>query len=235
MDAERLFFRINGLFCFAVAVDFLWNAGLLLRSSARIDPKAAGNLDQFLQSYLRDLAGGAPYLLSLVHYLPAMMMISLMLAFYLYLHRRSRPLSLLALIFGLVLSGMLIVRQFSAGQLAQLAVKFIGEPDATSRVAVFKEASTLYGLYLAHGLLVNRASIVAYAFIGWLFRKSYSFYEVIVGTAFLASSGVLFFHEISRRLLGSAGDSATFAIPALAFALAGVVLLRARGREPGED
>ncbi len=235
MDAERLFFRVNGLFCFVVAFDFFWNAGFLLRSSGGVDPQAAGNLDQFLQSYLRDLAGGAPYLLSLVHYLPAMMMISLMLAFYMYLHRRSRSLSLLALIFGLVLSGMLIVRQFSAGQLAQVAVKFIGEPDPTSRVAVFKEASTLYGLYLAHGMLVNRASIVAYAFIGWLFRKSYNFYEVIVGTAFIASSVVLFLHEISRRLLGSAGDSATFAIPAIAFTLAGIVLLGVRGREATEE
>ena len=178
---------------------------------------------------MRQLAGGGPHLIALVSYLPVLLMISLMFAFYLYLHRRARYLSLLALLSGILLSGILLVRQMSGHHLTSVALRFVATTEYTARLELVQEARRLLDLHLWHGLLVNRASIVAYALYGFLFQKSWRLLEVLVGYLFLLSAVLL----ILAQVMASSLDlSPLVSFPAFAFILAAVVLFRAR---PDED
>ncbi len=225
VDTERFFYRLNGLFCVGVAANFLWSAGLL--EERTLKPLS----EKELEHVLRYLAGGGPHLLVLVGYLPALLLISVMLAFYLYLHHRARYLSLLALLSGILLSGLFLIRQISGHQLLSLALQYVATTEYTARGELFQEASRALDLHLLHGLLVNRASIVAYALYGFLFQKSRSLLEVIVGYAFLASALLLLLAQV-LTLAGSSFDLAkATSVPAFAFILAAIVLFRARGEE----
>jgi len=233
MDTEKLFLRLNGVFCFGVALNFLWNAGFFLKTRLGSDPQLINDFDRFLEKFLRDLAGGSPYLLSLATYLPALMMFSLMLGFYMYLHQRDRWLSMLALVFGLLLGGIFIGKQVTGSRLTQVAMKYVAEANYTSRLDLLKEARSLYGLQVFQHLLINRASILAYVLIGILFIKSPSLYEVVVGYSFLGSAGILLLYLLTRGLFWQIEDSVAFTVPAVSFILAGIALLKAKHREKG--
>ena len=125
MDTERLFLRLNGVFCFGVALNFLWNAGFFLKTRLGSDPELINDFDRYLEKFLRDLAGGSPYLLSLATYLPALMMFSLMLGFYMYLHERDRWLSMLALVFGLLLGGIFVAKQVTGSLYPSILIHFL--------------------------------------------------------------------------------------------------------------
>jgi hypothetical protein len=225
VDTERLFYRINGLFCLGMAANFFWSAGWL----------GGRALESFsekeLEHLLRQLAGGGPHVLVLVSYLPALLMISLMLAFYLYLHRRARYLSLLALLSGVLLSGILLLRQISGHQLVAVALRYVATTEYTARGELFQEARRVLDLHLMHGLLVNRASIVAYALYGFLFQKSRSLLEVLLGYLLLLSALLLLIAQVMAPWGGALDLSKAAGFPAFAFILAAVVLLRARSEE----
>ncbi len=225
MDTERLFYRMNALFCLGVAANFFWSAGLL---SARALERLS---EEDLEHLLRRLAGGGPHLLVLVSYLPVLLMISLMFAFYLYLHHRARYLSLLALLSGILLSGILLIRQTSGHQLTSVALRFVATTEYTARLELIQEARRLLDLHLLHGLLVNRASIVAYALYGFLFQKSRHLLEVIVGYLFLLSAVLLILAQVMASADGPIDLSPVTSFPAFAFILAAVVLFRARSDE----
>jgi hypothetical protein len=225
VDTERFFYRLNGLFCMGVAANFLWSAGLLHERT--FTPFS----EKELEHVLRHLAGGGPHLLLLVGYLPALLVISVMLAFYLYLHHRARYLSLLALLSGILLSGLLLIHQISRDRVLSLALQYVATTEYTARGELLQEARRALDLHLMHGLLVNRASIVAYALYGFLFQKSRRLLEVIVGYAFLASALLL----LLAQVLASAGSALDLAkatsVPAFAFIAAAIVLFRARREE----
>jgi hypothetical protein len=223
VDTERFFYRLNGLFCMGVAANFLWSAGLLHERT--FTPFS----EKELENVLRHLAGGGPHLLLLVGYLPALLVISVMLAFY--LHHRARYLSLLALLSGILLSGLLLIHQISRDRVLSLALQYVATTEYTARGELLQEARRALDLHLMHGLLVNRASIVAYALYGFLFQKSRRLLEVIVGYAFLASALLL----LLAQVLASAGSALDLAkatsVPAFAFIAAAIVLFRARREE----
>ncbi len=222
---ERLFYRMNALFCLGVAANFFWSAELW-------DARALERLsEEDVEHLLRQLAGGGPHLLALVSYLPVLLMISLMFAFYLYLHRRARYLSLLALLSGTLLSGILLVRQVSGHQLTSVALRFVATTEYTARLELVQEARRLLDLHLLHGLLVNRASIVAYALYGFLFQKSRYLLEVLVGSLFLLSAVLLLLAQVMASAGGPLDRSPIASFPAFAFILAAVVLFRARADE----
>jgi len=225
VDTERLFYRMNALFCVGVAANFFWSAGLLGARAVERTSEAE------LEHLLRQLAGGGPHLLVLVSYLPVLLMISLMFAFYLYLHRRARYLSLLALLSGILLSGLLLVRQMSGHQLTSVALRFVATTEYTARFELAQEARRLLDLHLLHGLLVNRASILAYALYGFLFQKSRHLLEVVVGYLFLLSALLLILAQVMALVGGPLDLSRIASFPAFAFFLAAVVLFRARPDE----
>jgi hypothetical protein len=228
MDLERLFLKINGVLCFGVAVNFLWNAGFIIISRWDADPTLARNLDQYLEKFLRDLAGGSPFFLSLANFLPVLMMFSLMLAFFFYLNPRSKAVSGMALICGTLFIGVFVARQVSGAQLTQVAMRFVQAADYSTKMDLMKEARSLYGLYLFQELLVNRASIISYALFGFLFRKGTSVLEEVVGYSFVASAVVFILHLLTSRMDWWLADPVALTVPAISFALAGVALLKAK-------
>jgi hypothetical protein len=225
VGSERLFYRVNALFCVGVAVHFLWSAGLL---TAHPLPHRA---EHDVERLLRQLAGGGPHMLILVSSLPVLLMISLMFAFYLYLHRRARYLSLLALLSGILLSGVLLVRQISEHQLIAVALRFVATTEDAARLELVQRARRLLDLHLMHSLLVNRASIVAYALYGFLFQKSRRLVEVIAGYLFLLSAVLLLLSQVPALVGGLLDLSRALGFPAFAFLLAAVVFFRARPDE----
>jgi hypothetical protein len=228
MDVERLFLKINGVLCFGVSINFFWNAGFILITRWEEDPELAHNMDLYLEKFLRDLAGGSPFLLSLANYLPVLMMFSLMLGFFFYLNPRSLVVSSLALICGMLLVGVLVARQFSGSQLTHAAMRYVQAADYSTKMDVLKEARSLYGLYLFQELIVNRTSIIAYALFGFLFRRGESLFEELVGYSFILSALVLVVHLFTINLGWRLSAPVTFTIPAISFALAGIVLLKAK-------
>jgi hypothetical protein len=226
VDADRAFFRINAVFCFYVGLNLMgkafgqWRTGL----SANM---AYQDLDKYSDLLLRHLAEQSFYFAVFAGYIPAIMLISMMVSFYLYLHERSRSVSLIAFVFGTALGAMWIFERLFGTAMSALASKYVNAPTVAARYDVFSQVKSLYYFGSLGSLLTGHTSLIAYALFGFLFIRGTGL-EFAVGSLLMASSVALVVFQFitpSTWLLEAAG---ILVLPAMAFFLSGVLLWRYR-------
>jgi len=222
VDADRVFFKINSLFCFYVGVNLLGKAVSQWRSGWMQD-LAQQDMDKYLDLVLRHFAQQSFYFAVFAGYIPALMLISLMVSFYLYLHERSRSVSLIAFVFGTALGAMWISRRLFGTAISAMAAKYMNATSVAAKQDLFSQVKSLYYYESLGNLVSGHTSLIAYALFGFLFLKGKGL-EFSVGALFLSSSVALIVYQFmtpSSWLIEAAG---VMILPALAFLLSSILL-----------
>jgi hypothetical protein len=180
------------------------------------------SLDYYLDLVLRHFANESFLFAVLAGYIPALMLISLMVAFYLYLQQRSRAIALGALMVGIILGALWIARRMFGTVMSAMASQYSEAPPGVKQ-DVFAQAKQLYYYESLGRLLSGGTSLVAYALFGYLFLKGRGL-EFFTGVFFLASALVLLIHQFTVSMYVPFERADVLIFPALAFLLAGVLL-----------
>lgn len=222
MDTDRAFFKLNSIFCFYVGLSFLTKAISSL-SSQWNSGTTDGGLDQYVDLLLRHLASESFYFAVFAGYIPALMLVSMMIAFYVYLHQRSRWVALGAFLFGTMLSALWIFRRMFGTMMNAMAAQYIDTGTVGVRQDLFAQAKHLYYYDSIGRMLSGQTSLLAYALFGFLFLKGKGL-EFFIGVLFLSSSVVLLIHQFTTPLSLVSEEVDSLILPALAFIFSGVLL-----------
>lgn len=222
MDADRVFFKMNAIFCFYVGLNLLAKAVSQWRSGWMQD-LANQDLDKYLELLLRHFAQQSFYFAVFAGYIPALMLISLMVSFYLYLHERSRSISLLAFIFGTAVGTLWISRRLFGSAMSVMAAKYMNATSVAARQDLLTQAKSLYYYDSLSHLLSGQTSLVAYAMFGLLFLRGKGL-EYAVGVLFLGSSVTLIISQLVTPMSWRVEAAGVLILPALAFILSSVLL-----------
>lgn len=222
MDADRAFFKVNAVFCFYVGVNLLskvvgqYRSGIV-RDLAQQDP------DKYLDLVLKHFAQQSFYFAVFAGYIPALMLISLMVSLYLYLHERSKSISLIAFVFGTALGAVWLSQRLFGTAATVVASKYMTATSVAVRQDLFSQVKSLYYYDTLSSLLGGQTSLIAYALFGLLFLRGKGL-EYVVGALFLSSSLALVVYQFispSSWIVEAAG---VLILPALAFLFCGILL-----------
>lgn len=222
MDVDRAFFKVNSIFCLYIGVNLLNNAvgqyrSGITRGLAYQDP------DKYLDLILRYFAEQSFYFAVLAGYIPALMLISLMVSLYLYLHERSRSISLIAFVFGTALGALWLSQRLLGTAMTVMASKYMAVASGAVRQDLFAQVKNLYYFNSLGHLLSGQTSLIAYALFGLLFLRGKGL-EYVVGVLFLCSSVALVVYQFitpSAWIIEAAG---ILILPALAFLFCSLLL-----------
>lgn len=226
MDVDRIFFKINSVFCFFVGLDLLGKAVSQWRTGWMQDV-ASQDLDRYLDLVLRHFAQESFYFAVFAGYLPALMLISMMVSFYLYLHERSRSVSLIAFIFGTALGALWISRRLFGTAMSVMAAKYFSATTIAARQDLFSQVKSLYYYDSLGHLLSGQTSLVAYGLFGFLFLRGKGL-EFVVGILFLLSSLTLIVYQVLKPSSWLVEAAGILILPALAFIFSTVLLWKYR-------
>ncbi|RMG51001.1 MAG: hypothetical protein D6723_11370 [Acidobacteria bacterium] len=222
MDADRLFFRVNALMSSYVGFTLLaraidrWRGGFVFQ-------QAAQDLDKYFDLVLRYFAEQSFYFAVFAGYIPALMLISLVVSFYLYLHERSRSISLIAFVFGTALGALWITRRLFGTAMTALAARYIEADTIVARQHLFDQVKGLYYYDSLGNLLSGQTSLIAYSLFGLLFLRGKGL-EFIVGVLFLGSSLAIVIAEIVVPGSWRLETAGIMLLPAVAFILSSILL-----------
>jgi dipeptide/tripeptide permease len=170
VDTDRAFFKVNSLFCFYIGVNLLSKAVGQYRSSVVRD-LAHQDLDKYLDLVLRHFAQQSFYFAVFAGYIPALMLISLMVSLYLYLHERSKSISLIAFVFGTALGAVWLSQRLFGTAMTVMASKYMTATSVAARQDLFTQVKSLYYFDSLSHLLSGQTSLIAYALFGLLFLR----------------------------------------------------------------
>ncbi|MBI3950143.1 MAG: hypothetical protein HY314_06785 [Acidobacteria bacterium] len=222
VDADRVFFKINSVFCLFVGLNLVGKAVGQWRSGLTADV-AYQDLDKYMDLILRHFAQQSFYFAVFAGYIPAMMLISLVVSFYLYLHERSRSVSLIAFVFGTAMGAVWISRRLFGMAMTVVALKYMNATSAAAKQDLFAQVKSLYYYDSLGNVLSGQTSLIAYALFGFLFLRGKGL-EYAVGALFLGSSVTLLVFQIITPSSWFVEAAGVLVLPAIAFILSSVLL-----------
>jgi hypothetical protein len=188
-----------------------------------LEPEVNRSLDYYMDLVLRHFANESFMFAVFAGYIPGLMLISLMVAFYLYLQQRSRSIALGALVFGTLLGALWIARRMFGSVMSAMAAQYTESAPPTIKQGVLTQAKPLYYYDSLGRMLSERTSLLAYAMFGFLFMKGKGL-EFFTGIFFLGSSVILLINQFTTSLYFPFEKVDVLILPAIAYLLCGVLL-----------
>jgi hypothetical protein len=224
VDADRIFLRINSVFCFLLGLSLLSRAVGIYRSLS--GPTAEfKDIDTYLDLLLRYFAQQSFHFAVFATYIPSIIFLSLIICFSLFLHERNRWLAIFAFLSGGSVGVLWLYRQLTGKVLHTTSARFHSSTSTTIHRELFAQFENLYYYDSMWYLILTHASLVAYLLFGLLFLMGKGL-EFFVGSLFIASSILLIIAQYfvpSSHTIEAVG---VFIVPALAFLFSSLILWR---------
>lgn len=226
MDADRIFLRINAVFCFLLGLSLLSRAIGIYRSLSGPVTEVK-DVDVYLDLLLRYFAQQSFYFAVFATYIPSIIFLSLIICFSLYLHERNRWLAALAFLSGGSVGVLWLYRQLAGKVMPAPGSTFRSSTSAPIHRELFAHFESLYYYDSMWYLILTHASLIAYLLFGLLFLMGKGL-EFFLGALFVASSLLLIIAQYfvpSSHTIEAVG---VLIVPAFAFLLSSLVLWRNR-------